>query len=268
MKSDLRTSHHSTGRPGVLHVPSQPSRATRLLHRGRCPRWSAPPSRDGPRRCRPASRPSPSTTTEPAGRCVGSPTRRTGLLSGAHQLGRARVRRQAMRRWSDHPGRRPGAVSGSLRTRPLTCPVGLTGREPATSGHPAVGRGFARVRLSSSAQVERHTERQRTETDGAERAPMVVKRWWSPEVPGSEGGPDHPEAIVTERDGVSEGRAAGRRTPVPCRVRPPSTVSHPWAETRMRGGAPPATPRPHAARRDHRRCAVSLRVGLGTIGVR
>jgi hypothetical protein len=40
---------------------------------------------------------------------------------------------------------------------------------------PAVGRGFARVRLRSSAQVKRHTEEQRSEADGAERAPMVVK---------------------------------------------------------------------------------------------
>ena len=99
---------------------------------------------------------------------------------------------------------------------------------------PVVGRGFARVRLSSSAQVKRHMERRRTETNGAERAQWWSKWWSGPEVPASEGGPNHSEAIDAERDGVSEGHAAGRRTPAPCRVRPPSAVSHPWAEARMR----------------------------------
>ncbi len=63
---------------------------------------------------------------------------------------------------------------------------------------------------------------------------MVVKMVVNPEVPASEGARNYSEAIIAERDGVSNGHAVGRRTPVPCRVRPPSAVSRPWAEARMR----------------------------------
>jgi hypothetical protein len=60
---------------------------------------------------------------------------------------------------------------------PMPCDITLSGCQdlnlrPSTS---AVGRGFAVVRRSPSAQVKRHTERRRTVADQPDKGAMVVR---------------------------------------------------------------------------------------------